>query len=263
MKINISLSRFFLTLFLGSILFAAPGSCAETHYSKPLGWVSDYARVIDPASKWEIMTIIKQISNKTSCEIVVVTVPELTGGSIEEFANEIFNRWHIGKREQDNGVLIVAAIADRKARIEVGYGLEEAITDGKSGEILDKSVIPFFKNGEYGKGLLEGTRAVAETIAAYKNVQLELTNTPANIPTSTPEVQPAQEERTPVNPIKLIFNILIFIILLIFFIRHPLLFLLFMGGSGRGGRFGGGFGGGGFGGFGGGASGGGGASRGW
>jgi uncharacterized protein len=231
-------------LFL--IILAATGLAL-----RPVGPVSDFAGVIDTASSDKINAVILELDKKTSAEIAVVTVKNLEGDNIDNYAVNLFKQWGIGKKGKDNGVLILAAIDDRKARIEVGYGLEGVINDAKAGDILRAYVFPNFKKGDYGQGLYEGTLAVAGIIADSAGVELS---------GAAPEQAPARRSGA-----GLIFKLLIFVVLFIVFIKHPFLFLLFLG-AGRGGRgSGGGFGGGGFGGggFGGGMSGGGGASGGW
>jgi uncharacterized protein len=192
-----------------------------------------------------------EIEQKTSAEVAVVTVRDLGGGSIDDYASRLFEKWGIGKKGKDNGVMLIAAIDDRKVRIEVGYGLEGILPDGKCGEILDTYVLPRFKAGDYGKGLAAGAAEIARAIA--KDAGVELTGQYLN------EYPPAPQRSFLFSIMKIIF----FIILFIIFVRHPFLFLLFFGSGGFGGGSSrGGFGGG-FGGFGGGMSGGGGASRGW
>jgi uncharacterized protein len=236
-----------ISLFL---LIVAVGAQAAK-LPKPEGWVSDFAGVMDAASREKTAAVVQELERKTSAEIAVVTVKKLEGETVESYAADLLSAWGIGKKDKDNGVLILAAIEDRRVRIEVGYGLEGILPDGKTGEILDRYILPPFKEGNYGQGVFQGALAVASVIA--KDAGVEITG---ELP-----VEPAQEGKTRSGGI---LSIIIMVLLFIFFVRHPFLFLLLMGGGGRhGGGFGGGFGGGGFGGFGGGSSGGGGASRGW
>lgn len=220
---------------------------------KPTGYVSDFAGVIDPVSSQRINGLINEIEKKTSAEVAVVTIRNLEGGSVEDYAVRLFKKWGIGKKGKDNGVLLLAVIEDRKVRIEVGYGFEGIIPDGLAGEILDKYVIPYFRQNDYSRGLLLGTFAIAAIIAKDANVEI-----------SGLSVTPATNEPQKLSLFGLLFRFILFIILLLVFIRHPFLFLFFLGMSGGRGRgFGGGGFSGGFGGFGGGMSGGGGASRSW
>jgi uncharacterized protein len=222
---------------------------------KPEGYVSDFAGILDDKSRDQISAVISELESKTSCEIAVVTVKTIGDDTIENAAVSLFKEWGIGKKGQDNGVLILVAANDKKIKIEVGYGLEGVLPDGLCGQILDDYVVPDFRNGDYSAGISRGVFAVASVIAKDKGVTLT-----GSIPVNT------TRKRT-VNPMAIVY-ILIFALA---FINS--LFRSFR--RGRGGRFGGGFGGGymgggysggdsgGFGGFGGGFSGGGGASRGW
>jgi uncharacterized protein len=222
----------------------------------PSGYVNDFAGVMSP-EVGTVEALLTELNQKTGAEVAVVTVDSLEGGDINDFATRLFERWGIGSADQDDGVLIVAAIGDRRVWIEVGYGLEGLIPDGRAGRILDESVIPYVAQDDYASGLTAGAVSVAGIIA--QNAGVELTGVPAV------QTLPPTQQRNPLGGIVT----LIFILLLIPILwRHPWLLLLLMSG-GRGGGFGGGGGGfgrgsgGGFGGFGGGMSGGGGAGRSW
>lgn len=241
--------RFIITIFVLIITSLVYSETVDE--LKPIGFVSDFANILDSESYQKMKIITTELEQKTSSEIAVVTVKNTDGGSIEDFAVKLFEKWGIGKKGKDNGVLFLTSVEDRKVRIEVGYGLEGVLPDGLCGEILDKYVIPYFKQGDYSKGIIMGTAAITSIIAKDSNVEL----TGAIVPVSGKRKQ---------SLVRIIFNLLFFLVLMFVFIRHPFLFLFFLGTGGfRGGSSGrGGFSGG-FGGFGGGLSGGGGASRGW
>ena len=221
---------------------------------KPVGFVNDFAGVIDDGSKQKMEAIIRELQQKTGVEIAVVTVPTIEPyGSIEEYSIELATEWGVGKKGEDTGILILLAMKERRIRIEVGYGLEGIIPDGLAGEIIDKSILPYLKSGLYGQGLLKGVEAVAGIIA--KEYKVELTGYDLK------ESAKYTRSRAPV------IGLLSLIILLFLFGGRFFWPLIFLGGFGRG-FFGGGFGSGGsgfggFSGFGGGGFGGGGASRGF
>ncbi|MCS7224820.1 MAG: TPM domain-containing protein, partial [Armatimonadetes bacterium] len=98
--------------------------------------------------------------------MVVVTVQHTGDLSPREFATELFNLWGVGKKGKDNGVLILAVMERRRIEVEVGYGLEEVLTDARIGRLLDQELIPFFRQGEFGKGLLAGVQGIATLIGA-------------------------------------------------------------------------------------------------
>lgn len=223
--------------------------------TKPATYVNDYAGVFSATNKVLLESYLQEVQSKTTAEIAVVALKSLEGGEINDFANRLFQKWGIGKKGKDNGVLLVAAIEDRKVRIEVGYGLEGAIPDAKAGRLLDESVIPFFKEGRYGDGLTEGARAISAIV--LQEVGATLTNALA---AAVPAVPAAQAGGNPLA-------VMVFFLIFGGFIG----FMVFAAKKGwvKSGRSSGGgwsshsSGGGGGGGFGGGSSGGGGASRGW
>lgn len=185
----------------------------------------------------------------------MVTVQTIAPLTKEQYAVELYERWGIGKKGEDNGVLILISLKERSWRIETGYGLEGALPDVIASEIGRKVMVPYFKRGELGKGLLAGTRAVAARIA--KEYKVELSG--EGMPPSLPAVSSSPGR----SILSTIFTLIFFI--LIFGTRMGLFGFLFLGRPGYwgGGHTGtGGFGGG-FGGFGGGLSGGGGAGGSW
>ncbi len=227
-------------------------------FPQPLGYVSDYADILTAAEETRISAVCAQIETKTRAEIAVVTMPDIGGESEELYATELFETWGIGKKDKDNGILLFLTLAERRFRIETGYGLEGILPDGLLGQITDQKIIPFLRQGRYGEGFYSGTVAIAEVIAKDAGVQLSLEGP---IPTPPPGTEGTRPFRIPIF-------LIILIIFSIFGGRMGLLPLLLLGGMPRGrGGFGGGFGGGGFGGgfggFGGGMSGGGGVSRGF
>jgi uncharacterized protein len=218
--------------------------------------VNDFAEVIGPREENQLTQIIQELEEKTSVEIAVVSVSTIEPYADEkEYAVRLFEKWGIGKKEKDNGILILLALKERVVRIEVGYGLEGVLPDGLCGEIIRQIMVPFFKRGQFGAGFLAGVSRISQILAKEYKIQLtgQVKKYYSNLP---------PRRRKGGGLLKLIF--LIFFIMLA--ARHPFLALLLLGGGGRRGGFwsdsfrGGGFGGGSFGGFGGGLSGGGGAS---
>lgn len=112
-------------------------------------FVNDFAGVLSDTTEQEILNIGRTIEQKTTAQLVVVTVPNMNGDYIESYANKLFNKWGIGAKDKNNGVLLIISKEDRKIRIEVGYGLEGAINDAKAGRILDKYAITSLKEDNY------------------------------------------------------------------------------------------------------------------
>ncbi|MEO8483617.1 MAG: TPM domain-containing protein [Acidobacteriota bacterium] len=235
--------------------------------------VNDLARVIDPESATLLDQRIRTLQAATKDSVVVATVDTYAPySSIEEYAVKLFEHAGLGSREKDNGVLIVLAVKERRVRIEVGYGLEQFITDGFAGDTIRQTMLPAFRNGQYGAGLLAGTTRAIQRIAEARGVTLS----------GVPAAQPARSQ-IHLAPSQVIFIIIVIIIVINSIRRGGGGGSGFTGGGrgrtwsgwhgglggfggglgGFGGGFGGGGGGGGFGGFGGGRSGGGGASGGW
>jgi uncharacterized protein len=158
------LKKIFLTsafiFFLGvNVVFAyvSPG--------KPVGFVNDFANVMSAEAKSKLEAELVSFEAATKHEIVVVTVKNLGGDYIENFAEQLFKEWGIGKAKADNGVLYLIAIEDRQSRIEVGYGLEGALTDTQTKVMQDKVANPNFKEGRYAEGI---ALAVAEIEKAVR-----------------------------------------------------------------------------------------------
>ncbi len=228
---------------------------------RPSGYVNDFAGVMDPAARSRLDNMLAALDERTSAQIAVAVVDTIGDSYIEEYAVKMFERWGVGQKGEDNGVLLVVAMSERKIRIEVGYGLEGAVTDAESKFIIDEIIAPLFKQGDYSGGISAGVEALAAIVLEEYGIAPEEFDLNA---------VPARGQGSPLpqkfSLLQMIFMGVVGVFLLILFITNPSLFLmLLLSGGGRGGGWssgGGGFGGG-FGGFGGGMSGGGGASGGW
>lgn len=252
---RLSLIFLSLTFLLGSV--CPP---VEAKYARTEGYVSDFAGIIPSNTAAGLKVLARELEEKTGAEMAIVTVPDLGGENLETYAVDMFEQWGIGKKGKDNGVLILVAVKERKIRIEVGYGLEGIIPDGRAGQIIREQISPAFKAGDYGAGILQGAYTVSQLIAHDAGVQLNL---------KAPKVAYAPRGRRGSLIGALLKNFFFIFFILPFFFGRSLFgrrrggyWMSGMGGFGGGG-FGSGGGGGGFGGFGGGFSGGGGASGGW
>lgn len=157
-----------LILLIALLLFSNIAFAAN--YPPSEGYVNDFAGVFDLATKDKLTRLTRELESKTGAELAVVSVKSLAGKDIETYSNEIFSQWEIGKAKSDNGILLLVALAEKKVRIEVGYGLEGVLPDGKCGRILDERIIPYFKEGQYGEGLYQGAQAIAAEI--YQEAQV-------------------------------------------------------------------------------------------
>ena len=129
---------------------------------KPTGYVNDFAHVLDQNTIAQMDEICRQIDEKAHAQIAVVTVHSLDGSDIESYAVDLFHQWGVGSKSNNRGVLILYAIDDHRARIEVGYGLEPILTDGKVGAIPARSG-PAHASGNYSQALLLVTTRVAKS----------------------------------------------------------------------------------------------------
>jgi uncharacterized protein len=123
-------------------------------------WVADVPGALRAETVARLNQSISESEKTHGIEMAVVVVRSLDGLSIEEFAEQLFNQWGIGKKNRDNGLLFLWSTGDRKVRVEVGYGLEGVLPDSKAGAILDNYVIPRFKAGELDEGVIAGVDAV-------------------------------------------------------------------------------------------------------
>ncbi len=222
------------------------------------GFLNDFANVLDSENKNRLEYLLNQVEKQSGIEMAIVTVPSIGDYSIEEAAVELFQKWGIGKKGKDNGLLFITAIQERKVRIEVGYGLEEAIPDSLAGRLLDNYTIPYFRQNNFDQGIYATTLALIDRLNQYYNLNIDLTEKENNI----------IEDKEKESPFSYYITFLI-VLFLLFRFFGPFFFLFFPGSFFGRGFYRGGFGsgggsfGGGFGGFGGGMSGGGGASRGF
>jgi len=266
---SIIANRYKLPLFAVALaafvaLCFAPRAAAQ-QIPRYTNYVNDYAGVLDPSAVRQLNALLDAVDRQTTAQVAVAVVSSVKPSTIEGYAVKMFKEWGIGTREKDNGVLLLIAVDDRKMKIEVGYGLEGAIPDSVAGRIIRDKIAPYFKNNQYSQGVAAGVEAIVMEILDEYNM------TPADLSANYRPSSRTVSSGGPQSLAQKIFGIIFTIAMIILFIRHPQLFLLFLlggmlGGGRRGGFGGGGMGGGfggGFGGFGGGMSGGGGASGGW
>jgi uncharacterized protein len=218
--------------------------------------VNDLADVLSPSQEQTLEQKLVAFNDSTSTQIAVITMQSTGRYPIEDYALYLGRNWGVGQEGMNNGVVLLAAIKDRRVTVQVGYGIEPYITDGRAKRIIENDILPAFRNSDYNAGIDAGVNRIMEYVSG--------------------EFAPKDEDLSkPMGIGQIIFIIIIVIIVLIFMSRSnkgggvtysgrgP----TYWGGGGLGGfggvRGGGFSGGGGFGGFGGGSFGGGGASGGW
>ncbi len=248
-------------------LFAVTSSAEIAIPDRPSNHVVDLAGIIDDNIEAGLNRYLLELEQKTTAQMIILTITSLEGQSIEDLSIEIAHKkWKLGQKDKDNGALLLVSLQDKKYRFETGYGLEGVLPDSLAGSIGRQYLVPYFQKGDYSNGIAAAALAVINTIADDAGVEIAGMPKLRNSSTS-PYGGMGRKKPTLLG---IIFSVLFFIGLIYLFIKHPrLLLLLFManmlgGGRRSGWSGGGGFGGGGsFGGGGGGGFGGGGSSGGW
>jgi len=255
------------------LLFCAISSHAQNVDSlpKPTDYVSDNAHVLSADAVTRLDSICEQLDHsQANSQIAIVTVQTMNGDDSADYANQLEDKWKIGKKGTDKGVLVLLAVGDHKYRIDVGYGLEGILNDAKVGDI-GREMVPYLRSNDYDSAVTLAVGQVAQVIADDAHVTL------TNEPMSAAEPMPQQRHGIDIGKVILIIFVLIFFgggSIFRMLLGYGLLSSIFGGGGGGrgwggggfgggGGGFSGGGGGGGFSGFGGGGFGGGGAGGSW
>lgn len=233
--------------------------------SKPAGYVNDYAHVLSPATRQQLEALCTEVNDKAKAQVFVVIVPSLGDRTVEDYSFDVATKWGVGPKQTSSGVLIFLAVSDRKYWIQVGYGLEPILPDGKVGG-FGREAVPYLRDKNYDGAVTLITRRIADVIAQDRGVTLSAQPLPV-------AQKNASDQGHEINGLLGLFLLGVFIFVLYKMMKNS-------GGSGRGGGGGsgwwigpligssmgrggwggGGFGGGGFGGGGGGFGGGGGGS---
>ena len=147
-----------LSLFL--ILFVSIGFAQSSDYPVLKNYANDFTNTLTPAQLQYLDMRLKSFDDTTSNQVVMLMMHSLNGYPLDMFANEMATKNKIGTKKHDNGILIVIVKDDKKARIEVGYGLEGALPDALASSIIRNVMIPYFKQGDYFDGIDQGINAV-------------------------------------------------------------------------------------------------------
>lgn len=219
-------------------------------------YVQDYAGVLSNDTKTRINNLSTQLAAKTKAQVVVVTIPALGETPAADYSLGVMREWGVGDKTLNNGVVLFVAVNDRKSRIEVGYGLEGALPDAKTGRIQDEYMIPYFQQGDYDKGILNGYRALVNEVA--KEYKLEMKSEAKPVPNTTASSNSVWDEIPWWLQILIVVGLLVLVFIDWMFFGGTItsLLLSILSRGGRGGGSGGG-------GFGGGSGGGGGSDRKW
>lgn len=162
-------------LLLVQMLCVATAHANPAIPPKPAGadmYVQDYAEVITPIDKAKILDIGRELQDKTTAQAVVLTVKELDKQPIESYAHAVLDAWNLGSRESHNGALLVISTKEKQAYIAVGNALEGALPNSLVHNIQAHNIQPFFDQGNYSKGILQGYASIAGAVAKEAGVQL-------------------------------------------------------------------------------------------
>jgi uncharacterized protein len=151
-------------LLLALLLIAAPAFAAPK-FPPLTGRVVDNAQMLSPANEQALTADLAALEAQTGHQVVVATVPDLQGYEIEEFGYQLGRFWQLGRKGEDDGAILLVAPAERKVRIEVGYGLEPVLTDALSSVILQTAVLPLFREGRMEEGVVAGAQNVIQQLA--------------------------------------------------------------------------------------------------
>jgi uncharacterized protein len=153
------------------LLFLLTFSVLFAPYPQYQGYVSDYAGVLSSEYRASLEQNISDFENRTSNEIAVVIIPELGDANdsnvstdLNTYATQLFNTWGIGKKEKNNGILLLISMNDRMLRIAVGYGLESVVTNATAKRIIEEDLLPYFAKSEYEHGISNGVNSIMKTI---------------------------------------------------------------------------------------------------
>jgi uncharacterized protein len=138
---------------------------------KPQGYVSDFAGVVDGGAKQRLEAYCGAVERATGAQIALVVVPSLEGEPIEDVANSMFRGWGIGQQKNNEGILLLVAVGDRRDRLEVGYGLEPILPDGLSGSVL-RAMRPSLRQSDWGGALESAAETIGGAIAQAKGVAI-------------------------------------------------------------------------------------------
>ncbi len=164
-------------ILLVVLVSSVPLIAGKTAELKPTGYVNDFAHVLGAPAIQQLTSVCKEVENKTRSQIAVVTIHSLAGSDIESYAVSLFKTWGIGYKSSNRGVLILLATDEHHYRVEVGYGLEPILPDGRVGA-FGREAVPLLKRGDYDRAVTLLTTRIAETIAQDANVNLDSVQRP-------------------------------------------------------------------------------------
>ena len=177
MKTKVKIILLFIVIIGSMFVLTGCSSQAEKEIKIPQvssdKHVYDEDNILDEATEETLNKFLIELKNKTTVEFVVVTVADLNGYAVEDYANKVFNTMGIGLKEEDNGILLLMSRSDKRVRLEIGRGLEGILNDSKCGRILDQHFVPHREKDDYNQATLLTVQATINVIASDKEVIIE------------------------------------------------------------------------------------------
>jgi uncharacterized protein len=198
-------------LALLPLLFLVAGAtvqAAAPEFPPLTGRVNDGAGLLSERDQSQLEAALARFESETTDQIVVVTVASLQGLPIEDYGYQLGRHWGIGEKGKDNGALLIVAPEEREVRIEVGYGLEGELTDAQSRTIIERRILPRFREGDFAAGIRAGVAAMIDTLGG--------TYDPALAPVAAPKSEPAPSP----FPLAIALPIIMIIVLNLLFARR-------------------------------------------
>ncbi len=196
--------RYFVGLWLAAILAATPAH-AQT-FPKLTGRVVDQANLLSPAQEADLSSESAALEQRTGRQFVIATVSSLEGRPIEDYGYRLGREWKIGDEQKDDGVILLVAPAERKVRIETGYGARVFLTDALSSIIIRESILPRFKAGDLPGGISAGADQIVK--------QMELPEAEAAKRAQEIGAKEAKRQDRDVNPVPVIFIVIVFFVII-------------------------------------------------
>jgi uncharacterized protein len=161
-------------LIVAALLLAATAALAQSLSFPALsGRVVDDAGILDSALRERLTQKLAALEAKTTDQLVVATVKSLQGTSVEAYANALFKQWRLGQADKNNGVLLLVAPTERRVRIEVGSGLGSRLSDASAKAIIDNSILPRFRAGDFPDGIERGVDAIVQALSGASAWRIE------------------------------------------------------------------------------------------
>jgi uncharacterized protein len=157
--------RAFLTIVV-LLSLTAVGLAQTLTFPALTGRIVDQAGLLSPGDRATLTASLADLEAKTTDQLVIVTLNSLDGTTIEDYGYQLGRYWKIGQKDKDSGVLLIVAAAERSVRIEVGYGLEDILTDAATNLIINNSILPAFKKGDFSGGIKSGIDQISQLLRA-------------------------------------------------------------------------------------------------